>query len=262
MKKLAKIISLLMFAGVLALPAMARSSIQERIEKQLNATQEAFFDAVARGDEATVAQMMNRDSKLLHAQDENGWTPLMVAVSYAADPEYTGKMPDDRYLGIVQRMLILNGGREANVNAKKKDGMTALMLAVRSNDVEIVSQLLRTEGIDTQIRDENGRTALFYAVNFRNSYHDKSRQAQERLVEDQYQIVAMLLRKGAKVNLKDKDGVTPLMIAVDYLNYDASQGSHIVAGKRDNLKAMEKRLEIVRLLSARQRDDVRVSMGL
>lgn len=247
MKKLAKIIGLFIFAGMFVLPAIARSSIQERVEAKLNSNQETFFSAIERGDEAMFVRMMNADYKLLHARDENGRTPLMVACAYAADRNYSKRMPDDRYLGMVQRMLILNEGREANINAQNNEGMTALMAAAASNDADIVMRLLQTKGIDVNVKDKFGRTALFYALDFRNSYRGKSKSEQVKLAEAQRWIVGALLSKGAKANIKDVDGKTPLMLAAEYLAYVApdGSGSHIKPDERDNLKDLQERRDII-----------------
>ncbi len=250
MKKLAKIIGLFIFAGVLAAPIVAQESVKDNVMAKMKPEEETFFTAIEKGDEHTFAQMMNANYKLLHARDKYGWTPLMVACSYAADSNYKGEIPNDRYLGMVQRMLILNGGREANVNAQNNDGMTALMAAASSNDAEIVMHLLQTKGIDVNVKDKFGRTALFYALDFRNSYRGKSKVEQIKLAGAQRWIVAALLQKGAKVNIKDERGKTPLMMAAEYLAYVAPEGSgaHMVPDKRDNLKDVPARRDIVRYI--------------
>ena len=247
MNKLAKIISLFVCAGVLAAPVMAQQSVKDGVMAKMNSQKEIFFSAIEKGDEVTFAKMMNADYKLLHARDKYGWTPLMVACSYAADSNYKGEIPNERYEGIVTRMLILNGGREANINAQNDRGATALMLAAASNDADMVMHLLQTKGIDVNMKDAHGRTALFYALDFRNSYRGKSRAEQIKMAKDQRWIVAALLQKGAKANIKDVDGKTPLMLAAEYLAYVAPEGSgaHIMPDERDNLKDLQARRDII-----------------
>lgn len=89
--------------------------------------------------------------------------------------------------------LLLRKG--INVNVRDKDGATALMWA--ENLPDIVNLLLE-EGADINAVDKNSATALMWASD--NGHTEK---------------VKLLLRKDANVNAKDKDGRTALMDAAD-----------------------------------------------
>ena len=52
----------------------------------------------------------------------------------------------------------------ADVNAKDKDGKTALMYASERGFEDIVRYLLNQKGIDINARDSGGKTALIYAT--------------------------------------------------------------------------------------------------
>jgi ankyrin repeat protein len=82
----------------------------------------------------------------------------------------------------------------ADVNAKRNDGWTALILASRNGHKE-VAQLLLAKGADVNLKTNNGVTALMYA-----SIGHK-------------EIVQALLDKGADVNETDEGGSTALMMA-------------------------------------------------
>ncbi|QHV14412.1 hypothetical protein C5O10_08730 [Akkermansia muciniphila] len=83
----------------------------------------------------------------------------------------------------------------ADVNAKTKDGETALMLAVDEGHTSCVKTLLEV-GSDVNAENKNGWTALMAAV-----------------AKSNVDCVKVLLEAGADVNAKDKDEVTILMRA-------------------------------------------------
>ena len=82
-----------------------------------------------------------------------------------------------------------------NVNAKDRDGSTALMIASERGDAEVVKLLLEN-GADPNAGDTSGYTALMFA-----SY------------SGDLEIAKLLVKKGADVNARDKDGWTALMFA-------------------------------------------------
>ena len=90
--------------------------------------------------------------------------------------------------------LLLKAG--ANVNAKEGgDGQTALIIAAWSRHNEIV-QLLLNEGAKVDLKNENGQTALHVATEFGDT-----------------DIVQSLLEKGADVNALKHDHETALIVA-------------------------------------------------
>ena len=84
----------------------------------------------------------------------------------------------------------------SNVNAKDKNGVTALMCAVRYNKDPEVSRALIQRGADVNAKDNNGATALMA------SFRDVNPE-----------IPHMLIQGGANVNAKHDNGGTPLLIA-------------------------------------------------
>jgi hypothetical protein len=94
-------------------------------------------------------------------------------------------------LSMVKRLLATG----AEVNAKDKNDITALMAASLAGHREIV-KLLLAEGAEVNARTKDGQTALLYAA-----------------IKGDQKILEMLLAKGAEINTKDKNGKTAFMLA-------------------------------------------------
>jgi ankyrin repeat protein len=141
--------------------------------------------------EMAVMLLKHMDGEGLEAKDEHGSTVLHLAAQWG-------------HAELVTSML--NKG----VQPIPKDGygLTPLMRAISGRITEghmaVVEMLLqRMEGEGLEAKDEQGRTALHLAA--------KCRLTDEKTCT---QLVAMLLKKGAQVDVKDKDGITPLLMAI------------------------------------------------
>jgi ankyrin repeat protein len=108
-------------------------------------------------------------------------------------------------------------GAGADVNAKGKDGDTALMRA--TGDVAITHALLAA-GADVNVKDNNGCTALLLTI-----WRDGANAG----------VVSALLAAGAAVNAANKDGETTLMRAT-LVGDEASVRALIEAGADVNAK--------------------------
>ncbi len=136
----------------------------------------------------------------INIADNNGLTPLMAAAE----------------LGMAGFSLLLEKG--AKVNVADNAGKTPLMYAMGNRGYGAAAELVK-RGAQINAKEKEGRTALFYAIE--RAEHDpirllgddlkrKEKESAERYV----QLVQLLIEKGADVNVKDKDGETPLKIAL------------------------------------------------
>ncbi len=64
---------------------------------------------------------------------------------------------------IVRRLLKVPG---IDVNLKDENGRTALMIATEMREEETVEMLLKVPGIKVNLQDEKGKTALTWTVRY------------------------------------------------------------------------------------------------
>ena len=116
----------------------------------------------------------------LNVANANGWTPLMNLARYATAEDC--------------KKLIEAG---ADINARNKDGNTALMLATcNGEDGETVCDLLLRAGAGINEKNNDGWTPLMWAARYSTP-----------------EVCKILTEAGADVNARKKDGSTALMLA-------------------------------------------------
>lgn len=116
----------------------------------------------------------------VNAVASNGWTPLMVAVA-------------KNHPNIV-RLFLKHG---AKINYPDVYGWTPLIRAVHEQRRGIIEALLSNSDIDLSARDESEATALHHAV-----------------INGDDGLVSLLLAYGANTKLRDRQGRTPLDVAI------------------------------------------------
>ena len=167
----------------------------------------ALMDAASRGDAATVQDLLAKQVDV-NAKDLGGYTALMAAA-------YGGN------LAIVQALL----AKGADVNAKFVGGETALGSAVGEGHTAIV-QLLLNKGAEigpSLLRDAvlRGRAAIVEALldrgadpNAKTSFGDTTLLV-EAVRNGHMAITKALLAKGADIHARDRNGKSPLLLAVE-----------------------------------------------
>jgi len=132
------------------------------------------------------------------------------------------------YNAIVKRMqnpetpsnTSVHQGREIGVNAKDKNGMTPLMKAVQKGDIIKVGKLLRCKGIDVNVKNDEGETALICASKVEGENKDVTKC-----------IAALVKREDIDIAITDNNGKTALMHLSGLLNIEGTR--LLVESKKD-----------------------------
>jgi ankyrin repeat protein len=180
-----------------------------------------IFTAIRSGDPALVRKAIERDKAVVHARDEDGWTPLMHAtwlldtramsplLAAGADPNATNKLGHSAMLlaagDLAKLKLLLK--HKGDLHLRTSDGTTVLMAAAAYGDGFHQVKFLVEKGADVKAESKVGRTALSSAVRAGN-----------------VDAVRLLLKAGADPNVRarepwqqeERGGDTPLITATSY----------------------------------------------
>lgn len=202
-----------------------------------------LMDAVVSGNEGLVLRLLNSGASM-DLQDRNGDTALLLAVHKAlqgparfclghdAAQHLVGEEADDisssvSYEGFLSLVsfLVENG---ASVDRQNIHGDTALIQAVRQNNVPIMTLLL-SRGPLLDLRDEDGDPALVSAARRGHSeaasllldhgvsLDQRNVHGQTALLtavrENNMQVMAIILRRDPSLDLQDEYGNTALLLA-------------------------------------------------
>ncbi|CAB0033881.1 unnamed protein product [Trichogramma brassicae] len=157
--------------------------------------------------------------------NEKGRTPLNRLCRRVSEHRYyygTTPEPGDDVEAI--RLLVVYG---ANVNSPDADGRTPLMTLFHSGITEVdkqldIARLLLNNGAQVNRCDNSGETILHVVLRVWHleEYHGPSHDPRRRN-EPCLRVLKLLLERGAVVDARNHDGLTPLQIAVVYCNLDA-----------------------------------------
>ena len=117
----------------------------------------------------------------------------------------------------IVKLLIETG--KIDINSKDKDGTNALMAAAVRGHKDVVELLLRS-GIDQNTQNSDGHSALMFAYNGKNQVQtlldkyseymkeasDNSTKIIKEALSTHVEVVNMLLKYGADLDLKDNEG--------------------------------------------------------
>ncbi len=132
----------------------------------------------------------------INSVDEDGETPLLAVAGrdvFESNSNVAGPQDDD-YAGppVIPNLMAYLLKRGATVDAKDKQGRTALMIAAQASDPK-ADLLLLANGANVNARDRYGRTALMWAV-----------------AKGQMNTAGVLLAHGADKSARDSKGRTAL----------------------------------------------------
>ncbi|KND92754.1 Inversin [Tolypocladium ophioglossoides CBS 100239] len=106
--------------------------------------------ASARGNEAVVRLLLEREDIDVNPRDEMGQTPLLIATEQ----------------GHVEIVRLLLAKSNVNINARDEDGQTALVSAAQAGLMSIVCALLAHDDVNINLCDYDKRTPLIAATMF------------------------------------------------------------------------------------------------
>jgi ankyrin repeat protein len=164
--------------------------------------------AVQEGREEMVAYLLSQGPQM-EIKECKGMTPLMVQM-LAQHMGAHGLNRRDKERRTVLHWAAQEGHEEtvgvllrqgAQADIKDCGGMTPLMEAIYRGHLGVVKMLVQhmgERGQGLEERDYQGRTALYCAAE-----------------EGHEEMVTVLLGQGARVDIKDSEEVTPLMVAID-----------------------------------------------
>ena len=127
----------------------------------------------------------------------------------------------------------------ANVNAKDKDGKTALMLIYQDGNISSileVAKFLVEQGANVNAKDKDGKTALMLW----------DRRSEVGIIggKDDLEMIKFLIEKGTDLNAKDKNGWTALMhygnsgAEIDKIKFLVEKGADVNAKTKNGWTAL------------------------
>lgn len=153
-------------------------------QNKKNINMKEFFNTVSYSPAYKVSQYL-RDGADINAKNENGQTPLEVALIYNTDPQVTE--------------LLIGMGADTKIT-DEKTGANILISSAGAVDNDRKIRALIKAGVDPNATDNNGRTAVIGAAPTNTSVG----------------VFLELITAGADLNAKNNDGWTPLDYAVRF----------------------------------------------
>jgi len=211
-----------------------------RVPHAMSASTE-FFDAVKKGDVSAVREWLEKDSSLVNARTEKGFSPVTVAAYYGQEDvlrtmlEWGPAMTvhEASLAGDLNRVweLVEGDSRLAN-DTSSPDGFPPLGLAAHKGRIEVVKYLI-SRGADVNFAaPETGFTALTGAIagghadvvrvllaagaNVNHRYEEnRFSPLIEAAGDNEPEIIELLLDAGADVRARTNDGKSALTLAVE-----------------------------------------------
>ena len=196
--------------------------VRARLKTELTAKEQVLFDCCIRGDNRSVRRLLKFGTRTLDVNmaSDNG-TLLCIAACMG-------------YAAIVMELLSRPG---IDVNLAQETGATPLFFAAQQGHVAVVKLLMDTRGINVNLVTEQYNTPLCIAAILGreevvrllleapdikiNARKDDGASALFSAAQDNFPgIVALLIKRGADVDLPLDDGTLPLSIAAKHGNVE------------------------------------------
>ena len=157
---------------------------------------EQLLQASQKPDLVSVQKLLKKGANASVA-DRDGWTPLMMAAGRG---------------DVAMTKLLLDNG--ANYDANQFYDQTPLTVALTGARTPVL-ELLLDRGIDAKSKDQ----ALFYIARSQPLLFKPAGDANPKVSDDFEpfeQVTALLLEKGARLDARDEEAATPLIVASAY----------------------------------------------
>jgi uncharacterized protein len=200
-----------------------------------------FLDAATAGDVSKIKAMLQEDSSLARAKDQNGVSVIMKATYYGKRDVVAALLDSGVELDIFEaaatgqtaRLSDLIAGDPSLTSTYSPDGFTPLGFAVFFSQPEIVKVLLDA-GADVNLpsresmkvtplasaaaakQTEIARVLIAQGANVNARAASGHIPLHEASANGNVELVKLLIESGADVNAKTDDGKTPLDFAVEY----------------------------------------------
>jgi ankyrin repeat protein len=192
-----------------------------------------------------VAKLLIDRGADLDLQNEEGLTALMLFVDAKLYYIHYYNSNKTNYIEIIE--LIVKE-KKAKLNLLDKNDETALIKAINNSDSDVckdVCEILIKGGVELDLQNKDGRTALMEATNI-NFNKD---------------VCELLINRGAKLDLQDKYGYTALMLSIGiYYNsvYDDTNLniSKLLINKRADLDLKNKDGLTVLMLATKKMENI------
>ncbi|MBV9576036.1 MAG: ankyrin repeat domain-containing protein, partial [Gammaproteobacteria bacterium] len=200
------------FGHVMVVEKLLRFSFDTKLADQASLL--ALHLAAKKGNLAMVQALLDYDNQVINHQTNEGWTALAFAV-------------DKGHLNVVDELL----KQGANPYLFTQDGLLALHLAARNNELEVLKYLLDHEkNINLNYQKNDGWTLLHIAVS--NGY---------------FNMVEELLKRGADPHLLNADGNSPLMLSLQHEEIMPLFESYVSSSNEINKEINQRRLQNIEL---------------
>ncbi|KXJ17605.1 putative ankyrin repeat protein [Exaiptasia diaphana] len=196
--------------------------------------QTALMHAIAQRDEDTALPIIDEHSKDLdlNAVNNQGQTALMKSIIYGMTTIADALIKRGAEVKATVNKMSPNASalikRGTDVNIKDKEGQTALMHAIAQRDEDTALAIIEhCKDLDLNAVDNQGQTALMKVVIYGmtridDTLYDSVLLGETALLRRRVYVNIMtriaitLIKRGADVNFKDKEGQTALMHAIDH----------------------------------------------
>ncbi|MBX3084989.1 MAG: ankyrin repeat domain-containing protein [Anaerolineae bacterium] len=198
--------------------------------------EQALFDAIKQGDQATVQSLVEQDRGVMNAKDEAGLSPVLLALYFGKtaianlmiDAGASLSLYEATAAGRLAKVEAIIDAQPERLNEYSLDGFQALGLACFFGHLDVVTYLLSKGAIVNSASQNAMRVMPLHSA----------------VAGDHLAIAQALIEHGANVNAIQADDFTPLHGAaqngnLDMINLLLKHGADVHAKQHDGKQAVD-----------------------